>query len=140
MTAIATGAEVCICKETGFNKEEVLQTIRNAAKSKRHAIVILAENMIPIDDLAKLITENTPFEARATVLGHVQRGGSPSAKDRVLASEMGVKAVNALLAGDSHHCICEKDGKIVSCPIEEVLEGDDSLQTIEKYEVFKLVQ
>lgn len=139
-TAIATGAEVCICKETGYNLEEVLETVTKAAKSKRHAIIILAENMVSIDELAKQVTENTPFEARATVLGHVQRGGSPSARDRVLASEMGVVAVQALIKGDNEHCVSVRDGKIISIPIEEALSGDNTHQTIEKYEIFKLVQ
>jgi len=139
-TAIATGAEVVICKETGYNREEVLDTIRKAALSKRHAIIILAENMIPIQELAQIVSANTAFDARATVLGHVQRGGAPSAKDRVLASEMGVRAVRALLEGDNHHCICDRNGKLISAPIEEVLAEDDSIQTMEKYEVFKLVQ
>lgn len=139
-TAIATGAEVVICKETGYHIDEILNTIRDAAKSKRHAIIILAENMVSIDELANEVTNNTPFEARATVLGHVQRGGAPSARDRVLASEMGVKAVLALLNGDTHHCMTDKGGDIHSMTIEEALAGDDSIQTIEKYEVFKLVQ
>lgn len=138
--AIATGAEVCICKETGYNLEEVLETIREAAKVKRHAIIILAENMVPITELANAISENTPFDARATVLGHVQRGGSPTARDRVLASEMGVVAVKALLDGYDHHCTCVRDGKVVPVPIEEALGCDDSIQTIEKYNIFKLVQ
>ena len=137
-TAIAVGAEVCICKETGFNLPEVLENVTNAAKSKRHAIIILAENMVNINELAEEITKNTPFEARATVLGHIQRGGIPSARDRVLASEMGVKAVQALLNGDSHHCICHKGGKVLSTPIEEAL-GDDAEQVIEKYEIFKML-
>lgn len=139
-SSIATGAEVCICKETGYNLNEVLKTIRKAAKVKRHAIIILAENMVPIDELAKQVSENTPFDARATVLGHVQRGGAPSARDRVLASEMGVKAVHALLNGSTHHCMCVRKGEVVPIPIEDALAADDSIQTIEKYEVFKLVQ
>lgn len=139
-TAIATGAEVVISKETGYHLDEILETIRDASKVKRHAIIILAENMVPIDELAKQISENTPFDARATVLGHVQRGGSPTARDRVLASEMGVVAVQALLKGDTHHCICDREGKVMSIPIEEALGGDDTIKTLEKLDIFKLVQ
>lgn len=139
-TAIATGAEVVISKETGYHLDEILETIRDAAKVKRHAIIILAENMVPIDELAKQISENTPFDARATVLGHVQRGGSPTARDRVLASEMGVVAVQALLKGDTHHCICDREGKIVSIPIEVALGGDDTIQTMEKLNIFNYVK
>lgn len=139
-TSIATGAEVVISKETGLNMEEVLETIRDAAKVKRHAIIILAENIIPIEELAKIVSENTPFDARATVLGHVQRGGAPSARDRVLASEMGVRAVQALMNGDTHHCICDKKGEMVSIPIEVALSRDEEVKTLKKFEVFNLVK
>lgn len=139
-TAIATGAEVVISKETGYNLDEVLDTVRKAARVKRHAIIILAENMVPIEELAKQISENTPFDARATVLGHVQRGGSPSARDRVLASEMGVVAVQALINGDTHHCICDREGVVKSIPIEDALAGDDTLQTIDKLKIFNYVK
>lgn len=137
-TAIAVGAEVCIAKETGYNLPDILDNVTKAAQSKRHAIIIVAENMVKIEELAAQVTANTPFEARATVLGHVQRGGSPSARDRVLASEMGVKSIYALLSGDSHHCICDRLGKIVSIPIEQAL-GDDTQQVLDKYEVFKVL-
>ncbi len=139
-TAIATGAEVCICKETGFDLNIVLDTIRQAARSKRHAIVVVAENMVEVHELQKQISENTPFEARATVLGHLQRGGSPSARDRVLASKMGVAAVNSLIQGNTHHCVAAIDGKISAMTIEDALAGDDTIDTIEMYEVFKMVQ
>ncbi|MGD9604891.1 MAG: 6-phosphofructokinase [Bacilli bacterium] len=137
-TAIAVGAEVCIAKETGYDLPAILDNVTKAAQSKRHAIIIVAENMVKIEELADQVTANTPFEARATVLGHVQRGGSPSARDRVLASEMGVKSIHALLNGDTHHCICDHKGKIVSIPIEDAL-GDDSQQVLDKYEVFKVL-
>lgn len=137
-TAIAVGAEVCIAKETGFDLPSILENVTRAAQSKRHAIIIVAEKMVKIEELAAQVTANTPFEARATVLGHVQRGGSPSARDRVLASEMGVKAVYSLMNGDTHHCICDRKGKIVSTPIEEAL-GDDTQQVLDKYEVFKVL-
>jgi 6-phosphofructokinase 1 len=135
--AIASGAEVCISKETGFNLQEVLDSVTSAAKAKRHAIIILAENIIDINSLAKSVTDNTPFEARATVLGHVQRGGKPTVKDRVLASEMGAKAVDALIEGKTHHCMAIQGSKVIAIPIEEALEGDDTIHTLEKYEVFK---
>ncbi|HNZ50687.1 MAG TPA: 6-phosphofructokinase, partial [Bacilli bacterium] len=137
-TAIAVGAEVCIAKETGFDLGDILENVSKAAQSKRHAIIIVAENMVKIEELAMQVTLNTPFEARATVLGHVQRGGSPSARDRVLASEMGVKSIEALLNGDTHHCICYRQGKIVSMPIEEAL-GDDTQQVLDKFAVFKVL-
>ena len=82
-TGIAVGAEFVITKETGLDVDAMVANISEAAKFKRHAILILAENMIPIDDLVKIVNEKTPFDSRATILGHVQRGGKPSARDRV---------------------------------------------------------
>ncbi|HEY8395538.1 MAG TPA: 6-phosphofructokinase [Bacilli bacterium] len=137
--SIACGAEVCITKETGFDLEAVLENIREAAKHKRHAIVVVAENYVDIEALAKTISEKTPFEARSTVLGHVQRGGSPTVRDRVLASEMGVKAVEALLAGESHHCVASVNNKIVTIPIEEALNAPDNGDALKKYEIFKVL-
>jgi 6-phosphofructokinase 1 len=138
-SAIACGAEVCIAKETGYNLQEVIDNIKSAAQHKRHAIVIVAENIVNCEELARAITKQTPFEARATVLGHIQRGGSPTVRDRVLASEMGVKAVLALLDGDTHHCIATSGNKTISMPIEDALNGDDTEQTLREYEVFKVL-
>lgn len=135
-TGLAVGAEVVISKETGYNEEEVLAIIRKASLVKKHAIVIVAENLVDVNELAKTISEKTPFAARATVLGHIQRGGSPTARDRVLASLMGVKAVNELIAGKNGVCICHRNGTICSLPIEEALASTDE-RILEKYEAFK---
>ncbi|MCK9536779.1 MAG: 6-phosphofructokinase [Bacilli bacterium] len=137
-TAMAVGAEVCICKEFGIDLQEVIDNVRKAAQSKRHAIIVVAENMVSVEELARQVTENTPFEARATVLGHIQRGGSPTVRDRVYASMMGVKAVAALIEGKSHHCVCYRKGKIAVIPIEEAL-IDNNTDLLEKYEIFKLL-
>ncbi|MDD4000435.1 MAG: 6-phosphofructokinase [Bacilli bacterium] len=138
-TAIASGAEFVIAKETGFDLEAVLDNIREAAQHKRHAIVIVAENIVDIEELAKTITAKTPFEARATVLGHVQRGGKPTVRDRVIASKMGVAAVESLLAGNTDYCVALRGTDIISMPIIEALNGDDTVQTLKEYEVFKVL-
>ena len=135
-TGLAVGAEVVISKETGYNEEEVLSIIRKASLVKKHAIVIVAEHLVDVNELAKTISENTQFSARATILGHIQRGGSPTARDRVLASLMGVKAVDELMNGASGVCICHRGGSIVSLPIEEALASTDE-RILEKYEAFK---
>lgn len=135
-TAVAVGAECVICKEHEYDVDEVIRSINKAAKTKNHAIVIVAENMFDVNELAKIITEKTPFQARTTVLGYLQRGGKPTAKDRVMASEMGVKAVEALLAGESGVCVCNKNNQIITVPIEDALK-DDSSTIKEKYKIFK---
>lgn len=134
-TAIAVGAEYVVSKETGFNLDDLIDNINKAAKTKNHAIIIVAENMVDVNFLAKEVSAKTPFQARASVLGHIQRGGKPSAHDRVMASEMGAKAVEALLDGESGTCVCIRDDKIITRPILEALSGDNDLK--DKYKVFK---
>ncbi|MFA7367813.1 MAG: 6-phosphofructokinase [Bacilli bacterium] len=133
---LSVGAEVVITNETGYNEEEVIEIIRNASKVKRHAIVIIAEKMMDVNELVKVISEKTPFDARATILGHIQRGGSPSPRDRVLASLMGAKAVEELANGNSGCCICDVNNTIMAVPFEEAL-SKKSNQIFEKYKVFK---
>lgn len=135
-TAIAVGAEYVVCKETGFNMEHLIATISKASETKNHAIIIVAENMIDINELAREVSARTSFQARTTVLGYVQRGGKPSARDRVMASQMGVKAVEALLAGESGTCVCINNEKMVTKPIKEVL-GHNNQVLDDKYRVFK---
>ena len=134
-TAIAVGAEYVISKETGFNLDDLIDNINKAAKTKNHAIIIVAENMVDVNYLAAEVSAKTPFQARASVLGHIQRGGKPSARDRVMASEMGVRAVEALLDGESGVCVCISDDKLVTKPIDVALTGENDLR--EKYKVFK---
>ena len=118
--------------------EGIIQNINKASLVKRHAIVIVTEKMVNIDELARTITENTPFESRATILGHIQRGGKPTPRDRVLASMMGVKAVEALVEGTTGVCVCMINNKLVLKPIKEALE-DDRSTVLEKFKDFKML-
>ena len=79
-----------ITPETGYDELEVLENLRylGEAVKKNHAIVIVTEKICDVDQLARKISQNTGFSGRATVLGHIQRGGSPTPKDRMLASQM----------------------------------------------------
>lgn len=123
-TGLACGAEMIITPETGYDELEVLQNLRylgNAVK-KNHAIVIVSEKIVDVEGLAKKVTQNTGFSGRATVLGHIQRGGSPTPIDRMLASRMGEKAVDLLMSGIGGHCVGSIDGEIISMPIDEALE------------------
>lgn len=137
-TGLAVGAEIVASKELGLDVEAIIDNINKAGQVKRHAIVIITEHMINVDKLAKEITERTPFEARATILGHIQRGGKPTARDRVLASTMGVKAVNALIEGANGGCVCEINNQLVIVPIEKAL-NDKRNSVLEKYEDFKML-
>lgn len=123
-TAISCGAEMVITPETGYDELEVLEKLRylDNAVHKSHAIVIVSEKTTDVQALASKISQNTGFSGRATVLGHIQRGGSPSPADRMLASRMGEKAVDLLMEGIGGHCVGIVDNAIVSMPISEALE------------------
>ena len=123
-TAICCGAEMVITPETGYDELEVLESLRylGSAMKKNHAIVVVTEKIVDVNGLAKKVSLNTGFSGRATVLGHIQRGGSPTPKDRVLASRMGEKAVDLLMEGVGGHCVGIIDNEITSLPIQEALE------------------
>ena len=97
---IAVGSEFIITPETGYIKEKTIRSIQESFdRNKRHAIVVVTEHMTDVNDLAKEIESRTGHETRATVLGHVQRGGTPQAFDRVLATDMAERAVYLLKQG-----------------------------------------
>ena len=121
--AIACGADVVLIPERkwDFDKDVIRPILAGKARGKRHSIVVVAEGIGGVIELAKEIEEKTGMESRATILGHVQRGGSPTVRDRVTASSMGVHAVKLLLEGKSNRIVCEKDGKITDVDIQEGL-------------------
>ncbi len=120
---IACGAEVVLIPEIPYDfDEDVLRPIlEGKSRGKKHSIVIVAEGIGGVIEMAKEIQEKTGIETRATILGHIQRGGSPTVRDRVIASEMGSMAVELLLAGKSNRIICMQDSKVVDVDIEEGL-------------------
>lgn len=120
---ITTGAEVIITKETGFDESVVLERLRHIEeiKQKRHALVIISEKITDVDLFAKKVSQFTGFSGRATVLGHIQRGGSPTARDRILATQYGDKAVELLRNDIGGHCVSLRGDKIVSIDINEAL-------------------
>ncbi len=122
-SAISCGAEAVITQETGFDEEALLESIRylDTVRKKNHAIVVISEKITDTNDLARKISANTGFSGRATVLGHIQRGGSPTPTDRVLAARMGEKAVDLLIEGVGGHCVGIVDNEIVSYAIDDAL-------------------
>ena len=134
---VGGGAEFVILPEKGYNEEEICKYIlQDKVKGKLHSLIIMAEGVGGTDELASKIEEVTGIETRATKLGHIQRGGSPSGFDRVLASRMGYKAVELLCQGKTSKVLGMKDGKIFDMDINEALEVprnfDDELYTISK--------
>ena len=119
---LACGAEMIVTSESGFDEAEIIETLkRSKASDKKHALVVITEHITDVRALAKRIEEATGFETRANVLGHMQRGGSPTARDRVLATRLGIKAVELLEEGKGGLCVSDVKGEIIGLPIEEVL-------------------
>lgn len=128
--AIATGAEVVLVPEIPFDIEKDVLDIINCGKAvgKKHHIIIVAEGVtMKSAEIAKIITEKTGIESRATVLGHIQRGGSPTVRDRVIATSMGAKAVELIDEGKSNRVVIVKNGGISDVDINEGLEMKKSI-------------
>lgn len=121
--AISCGAEVVITPETGYDEESVIERLSylESTLKKRHAIVLVTEKITSVDSLAQKISTNTGFSGRSTILGHIQRGGSPTSQDRVLASRLAEKAVDCLINGLGGQCVGIVDNEIIATPIEEAL-------------------
>ena len=123
-TGIATGATAILVPEVKYNIErDVITRIINTQKTgKKHFIVVVAEGVGGVRDLAKYIEQRLDIEARATILGHVQRGGSPTLRDRVVASQMGYKAVELLKNNIGNRVVVMRGGKITDLDINEALD------------------
>ena len=121
---IAVGATSIIVPEVEYDIErDVIARIREFQKTgKKHFIVIVAEGVGGVRDLAKYVEQRLGIEARATVLGHVQRGGSPTLRDRVVASQMGFKAVELLEQNIGNRVVAMQGGKIIDLDINEALD------------------
>lgn len=122
-TGIAVGATAILVPEVKFDlQKDVIDRIINIQKTgKKHFIIIVAEGVGGVEEIAKAVEEKTGIESRATILGHVQRGGSPTVRDRVCASRMGSYAVQLLVAGKGNRVVAQRDGKIVDFDITEAL-------------------
>lgn len=130
---IATGAEVILIPEVPFDFDrDVLRVILDGRnKGKRHYIVIVAEGAGDATDIATRIEKQTGIESRPTILGHLQRGGSPTLRDRTTASLMGVRAIDCLLNKKYNRIIVEKEGKITDIDLEEGLAMKKTIPSIE---------
>ena len=120
---IANGAEDILLPEK-YNYDEqmiVNHIIENRKRGKKHHIIINAEGIGHSTSMAKRIEAATGVETRATILGHMQRGGSPTCKDRVYASTMGAKAVDLLLEGKTNRVVGYRHGEFVDFDIDEAL-------------------
>ncbi len=122
--ALAEGAEGVICVEHPLHEDVLFRKLRKMkAQNKSHAIIIVSENLLDINELAKKIEANTGFDTRTEVLGRLQRGGSPVAHDRILAARMADKAVTLITKNEvgNGKIVGVKSSEIVAYDIEEAL-------------------
>ena len=119
-TGIAVGAIAALVPEVPYDFNELVAKIKRGRETgKEQFIIIVAEGVGGTEELAKRIQESTGIESRATILGHVQRGGSPTVRDRVMASEMGYYAVELLDKGIANRVVGVKDGKVYDVDIQD---------------------
>ena len=121
-SGLAVGATAIVVPEIGFDLQNVIDKILETKKNGRnHFIIVASEGLCDATQLAKLLQEATGIETRATVLGHIQRGGNPTLRDRVVASKMGYAAVELLSKGVGNRVVGLKNNKIVNYDIFEAL-------------------
>ncbi len=121
---LSVGATAILLPEKPFDFDrDVAEHIREGKyRGKHHHLIIVAEGVGDTLGISRRIEEELGLDTRVTIIGHVQRGGSPTARDRVMASRMGHFAIERFLAGEQNCIVCYRDSKLVSTPIEEALE------------------
>lgn len=136
---IAGGCEFVVIPELEFKVLDLVNEIKSGiAKGKKHAIIVITEHICNVFDLAIYIERHTGKETRATILGHIQRGGKPVAYDRILASRMGAYSIELLLKGYGGHCIGIQNEQLVHHNIDDAIKNmkrpfrQDLFQTAKK--------
>ncbi len=121
--AMAVGAEAALTLERPYDLDKIAaKMIRTRdSKGKNHFIIVVSEGVGQVENIARTIQEMTGIESRATVLGHVQRGGSPTVRDRIAATELGYHAVELLEQGIGNRIVGFKDGKVYDIDLHEGL-------------------
>lgn len=127
---LATGATAVLVPEKEIDFErDVIEKIRRARLNGfTHYMIVVAEGAGKATDIAKRIKDEIDLDPRVTVLGHIQRGGTPTARDRVTATKMGYRAVELMVSGESGRIICTHDGMITDVDINEGLDMKKSIQ------------
>ncbi|MCL7765236.1 6-phosphofructokinase [Polaribacter sp. Z014] len=136
---VGAGAEEILIPEEDLGLDRLLESLERSRRAgKSSSIVVVAEGDKSgrnVYELAKYVEENLPeYDVRVSILGHMQRGGSPSCFDRVLASRLGVKAVELLLDGKTNLMVGLKDNKVISTDIREAISGGHSIN----YELLRI--
>ena len=144
MAGIAGGVEMVCIPEIPFELEEVAEVSRSAyVRGKDHCIIAVAEgaayNATQIEEYLRQRQDETGFDVRTTILGHVQRGGTPTVFDRILATRMGQAAVEYLLAGEHGVMVGLLGSEIVPTPLKDVISTDKELD-LSLYETSEIME
>jgi len=134
---LAGGAESILIPEEDYDIQEIIDRLKKSyERGKKHSIIIVAEGVTSGVELGKQIEELTNFDTRVSILGHIQRGGSPTVFDRILASRLGARAVELLMEGKGGRAVGIVNNKIVDHEISEILKEthtiDKNLLTLTK--------
>jgi 6-phosphofructokinase 1 len=136
-SGIASGAEIIVVPEITFDINEIVSRINRSRASGKHSnIIVVAEGVMSADQFAKQLQSVTSYSVRPTCIGHVQRGGSPSMADRMLAAQFGNKAVRLLNDGIGNRVVGIKDNKIIDMDIIEAV----SMKKVFNYELYETLQ
>ncbi len=128
-TAIGVGALAVMVPEREIDLDAVIEKIKETQRmGKKHFIVVVAEGVGGVTHMAERIEAETGIETRGTILGHVQRGGSPTLRDRLIATQMGYEAVQLLKSGIGNRVVAYKLGKVVDYDIYEALNMKKGLE------------
>lgn len=121
-SGLCCGAEYIITAETGLDEEKLLESLKeNRLNGRKHAIVVISENLTDVYQLAKRVEAFSGYECRATILGYIQRGGTPTPEDRLLAARLGKYAVDLLHEDVSGVCVGLFENKVKYTPFEDAL-------------------
>ena len=138
-SGIASGAEIIVVPEIRFDLEEIVTKINRSRASGKHSnIIVVAEGVTSADQFAKNLQSVTTFSVRPTCIGHVQRGGSPSMADRMLAAQFGNKAVRLLKDGIGNRAVGIRDNKIIDMDIIEAVSMKKTFN-LELYETLQMI-
>ena len=122
LAGLAGGAETILIPEENYDMNEVVERLKSGQeRGKKHSIIVVAEGVCSGYEFARKLEEKSNFDTRVSVLGHIQRGGSPTAADRVLASRLGAKAVELLIEGKGGRAVGIENNKLVDYDIIEAL-------------------
>lgn len=122
--AIGCGAELAIVPEIPYDESKLIEQLKKQVHNgKKHAMICVTEQVCNVSELARHIEQATGLETRATILGHVQRGGTPTAFDRILASRLGAFAVELLISGERGRCVGIQANQLVHHDIIDALEN-----------------